>query len=102
LEHTEENVQIIACKGYIGEQYVITPRKKPRGRELTAEDKDFNRSISSSRAAIENINQRIKNYAILGTIYRGPYNDFDKITKIARVVAALCNLKLSKHPIRRK
>jgi hypothetical protein len=26
LEHTEEHVQIIADKGYIGEQYVITPR----------------------------------------------------------------------------
>ncbi|CAF4221683.1 unnamed protein product, partial [Rotaria sordida] len=66
LEHTEEHVQIIADKGYIGEQYVITPRKKPRGGELTPEDKDFNRSISSARAAIENINQRIKSYAILG------------------------------------
>ena len=101
LEHTEENVQIITDKAYIGEQYVITPRKKPRGRELTTEEKNFNRSISSSRAAIENVNQRIKNYAILGSLYRGPYDDLDKITKIARVVAALCNLKLSKHPIRK-
>ncbi|CAF3121603.1 unnamed protein product [Rotaria sp. Silwood2] len=100
LEHIEEHVQIIADKGYIGEQYVITSRKKPRGGELTAEDKDFNRSISSARAAIENINQRIKNYAILGSIYRGAYDDFDKITRIAHVVSALCNLKLSKHPIR--
>ncbi|CAF4575391.1 unnamed protein product [Rotaria sp. Silwood2] len=100
LEHTEEHVQIIADKGYIGEQYVITSRKKPRGGELTTEDKDFNRSISSARAAIENINKRIKNYAILGSIYRGAYDDFDKITRIAHVVSALCNLKLSKHPIR--
>ncbi|CAF3702135.1 unnamed protein product [Rotaria sp. Silwood1] len=94
LEHTKENVQIIADKGYIGEQYVITPRKKPRGGESTAEDKDFNRSISSARAAIENINQRVKNYAILGSTYKEPYNDFEKITKITHVVAALCNLKL--------
>ena len=100
LEHTEENVQIIADKGYIGEQYVVTPRKKLRGRRLTADDKDFNRSISSARAAIENINQHIKNDAILGSIYRGPYDDVDKITKIAHVVCALCNLKLSKYPIR--
>ncbi|CAF1120533.1 unnamed protein product [Didymodactylos carnosus] len=100
LEHTEENVQIIADKAYIGEQYVITPRKQPRGRELTAEDKDFSRSISSSRAAIKNINQRIKNYGILGSLHGDPYNDLGKISKIARVVPALCNLKLSKHPIR--
>ncbi|CAF1081548.1 unnamed protein product [Rotaria sordida] len=94
LEHTEEHVQIIADKGYIGEQYVVTPKKKSCRGELTAEDKDFNRFISSARAAIENINQRIKTYAILGSIYKGPYDDLDKITKIVRVVVALCNLKL--------
>ncbi|CAF1531107.1 unnamed protein product [Adineta ricciae] len=54
LYYTEENVQIIDDKAYIGEQYVITPRKKPRGGQLAAEDKDFNRSISSERAVIEN------------------------------------------------
>ncbi|CAF4970618.1 unnamed protein product, partial [Rotaria sp. Silwood1] len=31
LEQTQEDVQIIADKGYIGEQYVIIPRKKPHG-----------------------------------------------------------------------
>jgi len=60
LEHTEENIQIIVDKDYIGEQYVITPRKKPRGGELIAEAKEVNQSISSERVAIENINQRVK------------------------------------------
>jgi hypothetical protein len=101
LEHVEDSVQIIADKGYIGEEYVITPRKKPHGRELTDEDKDFNREINSARAAIENINQRLKTYAILGSIYRGAIDDFHKITKIAQVVAALCNMNLNKHPIRK-
>ncbi|CAF4583117.1 unnamed protein product [Rotaria sp. Silwood2] len=27
LEHTQENVQIIGDKGYVGEQYVVTPKK---------------------------------------------------------------------------
>jgi len=93
-------VQIITDKRYIGEQYVVTARKKPRCGELTAEDKDFNQSISSARTAIENINQRIKNDAILGTIHKGPYDELDKITKIVHVVAAVCNLKLNKHPFR--
>ncbi|CAF5104661.1 unnamed protein product, partial [Rotaria sp. Silwood1] len=65
LEHVEESVQIIGDKGYIGEEYVVTPRKKPRGCELTEEDKDFNRDINSARAAIENINQSLKSYAIV-------------------------------------
>jgi hypothetical protein len=80
---------------------VDTPRKKPCGRELTQEDKDFNRTINSTRAAIENINQRLKTYAILGSVYRGPIDDFHKITKIIQIVAALCNLNLNKHPIRK-
>ena len=74
-------------------------RKELRDGELTAEEKDFNRSISSARAAIENINRRVKIYDILGSIYKGPYDDLEKITKIAHVVVALCNLKLSKYPI---
>ncbi|CAF3863872.1 unnamed protein product [Rotaria sp. Silwood1] len=102
LEHVEESVQIIGDKGYIGEEYVVTPRKKPRGRELTQEDKDFNHDINSARAAIENINQRLKTYVILGGVYRGPVDDFHKITKTIQVVAALCNLNLNKHSICRE
>ncbi|CAF4771640.1 unnamed protein product, partial [Rotaria sp. Silwood2] len=101
LEHVNDSVQIIADKGYIGEENVVTPKKKPHGRELTDEDKNFNRDINSARAAIENINQRLKTYAILGDVYRGPIHDFHKATKIVQVVSALCNLNLNKHPIRR-
>jgi glutamate/tyrosine decarboxylase-like PLP-dependent enzyme len=68
---------------------------------LTDEDKSFNRDINSTRAAIENINQRLKTYAILGRVYRGAIDDFHKITKIAQVVFALCNMNLYKHPIRK-
>ena len=75
-----------------------TPRKKPHGCE---EAKDFNRNINSARAVIENINQHLKTDAILGSVFRGPVDDFHKITKIMQVVAALCNLNLNKHPIRK-
>ncbi|CAF1358711.1 unnamed protein product [Rotaria sordida] len=92
LEHVNDSVQIIADKGYVGEDYVVTTRKKLHGRELTDEDKAFNRVINSARAAVENINQRLKTYAILGGMYRGAIDDFDKITKIEQVVCALCNL----------
>ncbi|CAF1339050.1 unnamed protein product, partial [Rotaria sordida] len=99
LEHVEDSVQIIGDKGYIGEEYVVTPRKKPHGCELTNEDKNFNRDINSARTAIENINQLLKTYAILGSIYRGAIDDFHKITKIVQVVSALCNMNLNKYPI---
>ncbi|CAF2093802.1 unnamed protein product, partial [Rotaria magnacalcarata] len=101
LEHLNDSVQVIADKGYIGEEYVVTPRKKHHGRELDEEDKDFNRTINSARAAIENINQRLKTYAILGDVYRGDIDDHQKVTKIAQFVSALCNINLNKHPIRK-
>lgn len=101
LEHVNDSVEVIADKGYIGEDYVITPRKKPHGPELTDEDKAYNRDINSARAAIENINQRLKTYDILGGVCRGAIDDFEKITKITQVVAALCNMNLDKHPIRK-
>ncbi|CAF1391737.1 unnamed protein product [Rotaria sordida] len=99
LEHTQEDVQSITDKEYISEQYIYYFEKKPCGGHLTAKDKDFNRSICSTRAAIENINQRLKNYAILGHVYKEPYYDIDKITTITHVVSALCNLQLSTHLI---
>jgi hypothetical protein len=74
-------------------KYFVSLQKKPPKGELTTEDKAYNRNINSSRAAIENINQRLKTYAILGGIYRGTIDDFEKITKITRVVSALCNLQ---------
>ncbi|CAF4038596.1 unnamed protein product, partial [Rotaria sordida] len=100
LKYAQEDVQIVADKGFICEQYIITLQKKSRGGELTTEDKDFNRTICSARVAIENINQHIKQYAIFGHIYRGSYDDVRKSTKIGHVVCALCKLNLDRRPIR--
>ena len=63
-----KNLYVLGVKGYTGEEYVDTPRKKLHERELTQEDKGFNRNIKSARAAIENINQRLKTYSILGSV----------------------------------
>ncbi len=90
LEHVNDSVHIIADKAYIGEDYVVIPRKKPHRRELTDEDKEFNRDINSARAAIENINQHLKAHAILGSIHGGgAIDNFEKVTKIVQVVSAL-------------
>lgn len=100
-EHVNDSEQIIADKAYVGEDFVVTSRKKPYDRELTDEDKNFSRVIDSASAAVENINQRLKTSAILGGVYKGTTDNFDKIAKIAQVVCALCDLNLSKHPIRK-
>jgi len=47
-----------------------TPKKKPKGGELTKEEKAENRRISTERILIENINAKLKVFKILSNKYR--------------------------------
>ena len=47
-----------------------TPKKKPKGGELTAEEKEENRRISRERILVENINAKIKVFKITSNKYR--------------------------------
>jgi hypothetical protein len=47
-----------------------TPKKKPKGRELTSGEKAENRRISRERILIEHINAKIKVFKITSTKYR--------------------------------
>ena len=47
-----------------------TPKKKPKGGELTKEEKLENRRISRERILIENINAKIKVFKIVSNRYR--------------------------------
>ena len=68
-------MQTVAGKRYTGDECVDISRKKLHGRELI-EDKNYNRDISSARAAIENINQSLKPYAILDDVNGGAIDKF--------------------------
>jgi hypothetical protein len=47
-----------------------TPKKKPKGGQLTADEKRENRRISRDRILIENINAKIKVFKITANKYR--------------------------------
>ncbi|MDR0475369.1 MAG: IS5/IS1182 family transposase, partial [Treponema sp.] len=47
-----------------------TPKKKPKGGELTDEEKEGNRRISRERIIIENINAKVKVFKITSIKYR--------------------------------
>jgi len=47
-----------------------TPKKKPKGGELTKEEKLENRRISRERILIENVNAKIKVFKIMANKYR--------------------------------
>ncbi len=56
-------------KAYVGED-VETPQKKPKGGELTEDEKERNRSISARRIRVEHGVRKVKTFKILRQDYR--------------------------------
>ena len=74
------------------------PVKKPRGRELTAEEKDCNREISSFRVRVEHATGNTKHMRIVKDECRLRKNGFVK--KIFKTCAAIHNLRIKINPWR--
>jgi DDE superfamily endonuclease/Helix-turn-helix of DDE superfamily endonuclease len=69
----------------------IQPKKKPRGKELTDEEKEANRLISSVRVVVEHVISGIKRCRIVKDIFR---NTKDKFADLAMEIACgLHNLR---------
>jgi hypothetical protein len=72
--HISKDILLAGDKGFQGIQNIhefsVTPFKKPRGGELTDEQKDFNISLSKFRIKIEHANRNIKRFKILKYRYR--------------------------------
>ena len=65
----------IGDKGYQGTG-LITPRKKPKGGELSKKDKECNREISALRAPVEQVIAHFKSWRIFYADYRRPYRTY--------------------------
>jgi len=72
----------------------VTPIKKPRHRELTREEKRYNRELARIRIVIEHVNRRCKIYRIVKETYRGKHKNFHKTWT---VVAELVNLRYNQN-----
>ena len=66
------------------------PYKKPKGGELTADEKDYNRGLSRFRVAIEHRIGRTKRFRILCDRYRNPRHTHHTKTSI---IAGLVNVE---------
>jgi hypothetical protein len=71
---------VVADKGYQGSE-AITPTKKPSEGELTDEQKANNKVINSVRSGVERGISHLKNWNILRTDYRRPYDTFPATLK---------------------
>jgi hypothetical protein len=95
-----DDLEILGDKGYLGGNHIITPKKKEKNKKMTRNQISDNRMISSERVVVENVFHRIKQYHLVGTIYRGNRNDLAKITHFVHVICALTNLNMQSHPVR--
>jgi hypothetical protein len=79
---------------------IIQPMKKPRGKELTKEQKENNRQISSKRVRIEHIIGSTKRYRIVKDECRLRKNNFPD--NIFLYCAALHNFRIKHRPFQYK
>ncbi|WP_293071272.1 MULTISPECIES: transposase family protein, partial [unclassified Okeania] len=78
IQHQYENIRI--------------PHKKPKGGELTQQQKTENRTLSQSRVICENAFAGVKRYGAVNQIYRNHKHDFDD--KLMLTATGLWNLYL--------
>jgi hypothetical protein len=69
--------KIVADKGYQGTE-MITPVKKPIGRQLSDADKTYNTQVNQVRYVIERAIANLKTWRILHTDYRRPLATFQE------------------------
>jgi len=81
IENIPDEVAIEGDLGFQGLQNefvnVHLPHKKPRGKELTDEQKQENREFSSQRVKCEHAHAGIKRYNSVTAVYRNRVTDFD-------------------------
>lgn len=75
----------IADKGYLGTG-MLTPFRKPPGRELLPWQKEFNATVNSLRAVVEQAIANVKTWRILHTDYRRPLKSYQAAFRAVRGV----------------
>jgi hypothetical protein len=82
-EHLPKNISVVLDNGFQGIQKdypgltVVMPKRKPKGKELTQEDKENNREISSTRVVNEHAIGGVKRLRIVSDVYRNIKQGFE-------------------------
>lgn len=88
-----ENQNYIADKAYIGAERTCTPQKKPKGKELTDEQIENNREISSQRIFVEHLIGKIKVFRVIQEKFRLRPQNYGIVFS---VICGLVRLKLGR------
>jgi hypothetical protein len=82
----DKNQKFNGEQGYIGEPNIKTPQKKPKNRELTAEQKQQNKELSTKRILVEHMIRLVKVFRVACERFRlNPH-------KYEQVILAICGL----------
>ena len=93
---TPKQVVSVFDLGYLGvgkdypEQLSSLPNKKKKDQELSAEEKECNKSHSRKRIVIEHTICRMKKHRIMGDIFRNRLRKYDRVSDI---VSGLVNYR---------
>lgn len=97
LLHMTSGVNLWQCAGFQGRNpenvNVTMPLKKPKGRKLTQEQKDLNRSISSFRVLVEHAIGGAKRCRIVKDRFRCHKFGFDDL--VMELACGLHNLRIT-------
>lgn len=89
-----KEIKLLGDSGYQGIEDIHSnsqiPIKKPRGRELTKEQKNHNHLLSKKRILVENIIRRCKIFRITKDVYRGKHKNHGKVWNL---IAGLVNFR---------
>ena len=100
-DNLEEGEAMMGDSGYQDIQHAhpaALPFKKPKGKELTQEQKEHNRCLSRIRVVAENTLAQIKTFRVMAHVYR---HRRDGYNVRFRIVAALVNRRIRRRPLRR-
>lgn len=97
-EYIPKDVVLWTDKGFIGvekslrhDNHVMIPHKKPRGKELTSEQRQENKVISGIRIVVEHAIGGIKRFSSMSATYRNKKGQDDKMISLC---AGLWNFHL--------
>jgi hypothetical protein len=103
LEQVDDEHKLMGDMGYRGEKNVVTPvsRKKLKSQELRMLEDEWTKrhELESERAAIEQVNARVKQWAIFGERWRGDDTTTEHIDHCVRAICALAQRLLEDAPL---
>jgi hypothetical protein len=70
LKKFEREQQLIGDKAYVGEPQIVTPSKKPKNKELTDDQKEDNKKLSSRRIYVEHLIRVMKIFKVAQERFR--------------------------------